>query len=846
VGAGGLTERSLPHAKAKLAARQAVSPNAAWAAEIKRAVLASCHPKQRAFVEDPSRRVAARVGRGGGKSTGWMARAIIKATAGKAKVLFIATTRQQAEDLIWAKLKDTLEKLRIEATFNETKLRCTIRKTDATIRLVGADDKREVDKLRGQTFDEVGIDEAASHGASLLDALIFRILGPRLGDGAAIVLFGTPGHNLAGEFYEATRPNGPKNKPWSDREPLDGWGGWSMHQWTLEDGGLVVPEMARLWREALVEKETNQWVDDHPIWMREYLGQWAADDTENVYKYKPHDAEGQPWNQWDPERVGPMRFAKLPDRADWLYVLALDMGHGDPFACNVFTFSPSDPGKGIYHVFGFERTGMYARTIAELLLGEQVNTERPGGVIGQMGWPIGAIADADEAFIAEMGNVYGVRLTKAERKMGYKFGAIELVNGDLIDGRIKILKGSSLEQQCQQLQWVANEYGELKENKAQPNHCFAAGTMVMTEHGERPIESIAVGELVWTRSGLRRVTFSGRTGERPTWRARLSNGRDLVGTGEHKIWTSDGWKQLELLTHCDTLTAWESTDRALPSYSEARGTDAIQRQSTPPWLVTSPHPTASSCIDRSGSRCADLSRQDTTSTTRTATTPTTESATSSLSTAGSTSVRTCESPGALESPPIASSDSPSPRPGPGTDRQRVSGGTPRTDVERWRQESRSACNASSADLHLNLSSHGQRCAAGSVSPSSGVIRDSTTSKGHALGAASCLCETSTRSRSAARLHAVSVAPTGCAEPVFDLSVDGDPEFFANGVLVHNSSDTLTYARRLIAHLFETGELGPKPAAKPLYADPMGLAEPEERGEFGELLQSGEDWSDLFT
>jgi hypothetical protein len=38
-------------------------------------------------------------------------------------------------------------------------------------------------------------------------------------------------------------------------------------------------------------------------------------------------------------------------------------------------------------------------------------------------------------------------------------------------------------------------------------------------------------------------------------------------------------------------------------------------------------------------------------------------------------------------------------------------------------------------------------------------------------------------------------PTRSLEPVpvFDLTVDGPPEFFANGILVHNCNDSLRYA-----------------------------------------------------
>lgn len=360
------------------------------------------------------------------------------------------------------------------------------------------------------SFHEVAIDEAASHEHKLLERLIKRVVGPRLGEfGGCICLFGTPGHDLRGMFYEATFPglkdklNIPYNRPYEDRnkpeydrrctESFDyrpaldketgTWTRWSSHYWTIYDGAPYVKALKDELAENLIEKEANGWSDDHPVWQREYLGRWAADDTEMMFKYRPQ-LNGADWNQWDPPKTGLLGFAQLPNgpdgkpRTDWLYAYGFDMGHSDPFACVVLAFSPSDTTRTIYHVYSFSKPKMYARPIAQLLLGtdEKQPTgcsphEKMTGLFKATDWPIGMVADVTHlgpAILDELTNVYGIKIAPAEQKA--KFAGVELFNGDLIDGRLKILKGSLLEDQLSRLQWQPDEFGRLKEPKGVANH----------------------------------------------------------------------------------------------------------------------------------------------------------------------------------------------------------------------------------------------------------------------------------------------------------------------------------------------------------------------------------------
>lgn len=81
-----------------------------------------------------------------------------------------------------------------------------------------------------------------------------------------------------------------------------------------------------------------------------------------------------------------------------------------------------------------------------------------------------------------------------------------------------------------------------------PQHdCFIAGTLVATERGQIPIERVLVGERVWTRAGLRRVSAT-RKRVAEVGKVKFSNGVSLVGTGTHPIYTSNGWTRMSKLS----------------------------------------------------------------------------------------------------------------------------------------------------------------------------------------------------------------------------------------------------------------------------------------------------------
>jgi len=495
-----------PHTRKKAAREKAAistyEPDRAWADVIRKTLLDGCHPLQYDAVIDPARRYSYCVGRGGAKTTSFRVRGVLLLTGkARAKVLYFASTRARAKDLMWTPLKALLHKLGFAAgkdvTFNETELRCTIHRTGSTYQLSGLQDIADADKWRGDTYDEVQLDECGAIKPSLLEYTVYQVIGPRV---RCLGLGGTPGRDRRGLFYDATRPGSDKHRPYGEREKFPGYRGYSSHHWDLEDvlklpdAESKYPALAELWAEALIEKADNKWTDDNPIWLREYRAIWATDGTMRVFgPFRPYLDDGREWNVWDPfdgagivEGVAGLKAALARLRklhaafTDWRFVVPMDSGHKDPFACSVFAFSPHDPERRKWQCMSFERTGMgYGKPIAELLLGvDQVDgyiktgifPTKYGGMFGEIGWPDSIVIDTDNALLEDLRNVYGIKADKADKKPEYKAGAIELANGEFTDGRFFVLLDSPMHEQLEQLQWRELESGKLVEDPAQANH----------------------------------------------------------------------------------------------------------------------------------------------------------------------------------------------------------------------------------------------------------------------------------------------------------------------------------------------------------------------------------------
>jgi hypothetical protein len=176
---------------------------------------------------------------------------------------------------------------------------------------------------------------------------------------------------------------------------------------------------------------------------------------------------------------------------------------------------------------------------------------------------------------------------------------------------------------------VREDDGELRPKKDKySNLCFAAGTMISTPGGLRPIETLRDGEFVSTPFGAKSIIATGcRVSD--IVRLQLSNGAEIKCTPDHPFWTDQGWVEAEKLTIERLMIEGETKGWRIPSRSghsghapfirsfNFRASDFIGCLAD---IITADQ--VAYCIASSGQSVMDQSRRGTTFTTRTATGPT--------------------------------------------------------------------------------------------------------------------------------------------------------------------------------------------------------------------------------
>lgn len=373
-------------------------------------------------------------GRRSGKTTGLLRRVLITSMLARKKtssddvlIAYVAPTKNQAKRLIWDKLQSYTRGNSIEADYNNTELVCRI--GDAQIWVMGADNDRDVDRLRGFAYRLVVIDEAQSVTADL-DNLVNDVISPALADyRGRLILAGTPGPSCMGYLHDVSTS--------TDNT-------WSRHHWTVLDNPLFPAWRNREdWR-GIAEKYLDEirrargWSADDPTYLREWMGRWARDDQALVYAY-------------DPTRND---YSNLPSGHQWHHVIGVDFGMDDAFALVVWAFAEDH--RVLYQVDEYSISGKTVSDWARII-SDRIARWSPMMIVADSG-------GLGKAIISEMVTRFSLPIVAAEKKN--KAAYIEVMNSDLRSGRVMVKHNSQLGRTWLALEWAP---GKKLEDPRTPN-----------------------------------------------------------------------------------------------------------------------------------------------------------------------------------------------------------------------------------------------------------------------------------------------------------------------------------------------------------------------------------------
>ena len=89
--------------------------------------------------------------------------------------------------------------------------------------------------------------------------------------------------------------------------------------------------------------------------------------------------------------------------------------------------------------------------------------------------------------------------------------------------------------------------------------CLGGDTLVTTDNGDVPIRDIKAGDRVLTRDGYRKVLHAQGNGYKKVYDVDFGYGVHIIATGDHRIFTNDGWKEVEHLKGHEEICMMKSS-----------------------------------------------------------------------------------------------------------------------------------------------------------------------------------------------------------------------------------------------------------------------------------------------
>lgn len=494
-------------------------------------------------------------------------------------------------------------------------------------------------------------------------------------------------------------------------------------------------------------------------------------------------AEGIVYESYDPAVHLVDRFEIPPE---WPRVLSVDFGFTNPFVCQWWAVD----GDGrifryreIYSTKGLVED--HARRILEL------GKDEPP--------PVAIVCDHDAEDRATLERYLGQPTIPAQKAKSPGIQAVQTRLRKAADGKPRLFfLRDSLDARDHEL--LDRKLPCCTEEEID-GYCFVAWTEIMTMKGPKPIQDIDLGDCVWTRSGLKKVSAVAKTCQSArVWTVKLSNGRQLTGTGDHPIFVhGKGMSALSSLSSSDTLEAWPPQ---YVSYSTESLTDDIHRPSGfRTASIFAPHKVIglkgqAACMSIFGCRFTARFRKGAIFITEMATHLITQSTIYSALRRASTCRPTEATLFAGRQSGLQNSMLPENCRQNGPERRKagklLAGGA----CDNGKAVSLPNGSACSAEQDLQAASLASlNSALAHAIPHGGLPESLITKSDLAHYAATNSRLTSGRKTFAVPVRVLSVTEELAPAPVYNLTVEDCHEYYANGILVHNCWDTRAGARK---------------------------------------------------
>lgn len=250
-----------------------------------------CIPWQKEYFTDNAKRIANQSGRRAGKSYGNALKAVKHCLEGYDMIgrvmkpryaVIVGLTKEKVQDQYWQLIKDTIEECHINTSkIDNSALEITFA-SGAHLALRGNNSKAEREKLRGDEYSLIIIDEAQSQqGLRYLMNSIFEPIA--YARDSQIILSGT-GALLLGSYWQEITDGELASK-------------WRHYHVNMKDNPTIA-DPDNVLQEVLEDKG---WTEDDPEYVREYLGQNCYDSTRTVLPnrkyYNEEDIKNKVWEQ---------------------------------------------------------------------------------------------------------------------------------------------------------------------------------------------------------------------------------------------------------------------------------------------------------------------------------------------------------------------------------------------------------------------------------------------------------------------------------------------------------------------------------------------------------------------